>query len=146
MATKATYSEKLRDPRWQKRRLEIMQRAEFKCECCGDEKTEFHIHHTKYTGEPWQAPDEALECLCRECHFIKEDLKGVSRIEIISFCKTQLCVTVFLFDKILKEHAVAIYKREGRGDPKYKCMFFTEEWEKVNSSFNNVIQNTMING
>lgn len=31
----STYAEKLKDPRWQKLRLEVMNRNEFHCEICG---------------------------------------------------------------------------------------------------------------
>ncbi len=67
-----TYSEKLRDPRWQRIRLEVMQRDGFKCKCCGDEKTTLNVHHLKYHGEPWEAPPDELETLCDSCHAIRE--------------------------------------------------------------------------
>ena len=70
MKTK-NYNDKLKDPRWQRRRLEIMQRADFACEICGDRSEELHIHHKKYRGEPWDASDSELECLCSTCHTIK---------------------------------------------------------------------------
>lgn len=62
------YSEKLKDPRWQKRRLEIMERDLFACQLCTDTETELQIHHKKYTGEPWDAPNEDLVTLCAHCH------------------------------------------------------------------------------
>ena len=65
-----TYSEKLRDPRWQKKRLLIMKRDKFKCLLCGDKKTTLNVHHLKYTGNPWEAENENLQTLCQECHGI----------------------------------------------------------------------------
>lgn len=62
------YSEKLKDPRWQKKRLEILQRDNFTCQLCEDKTTTLHIHHKKYTGEPWEAPEEDLVTLCEHCH------------------------------------------------------------------------------
>jgi len=62
------YSQKLRSPKWQKKRLEILQRDQFKCCLCGDEETELHVHHLKYTGEPWEAPNDKLQTLCADCH------------------------------------------------------------------------------
>lgn len=67
-----TYSEKLKDPRWQKKRLEVMSRDEFKCRLCWDDKTTLHVHHTKYNGEPWEADSDCLVTLCEHCHFIIE--------------------------------------------------------------------------
>jgi hypothetical protein len=62
------YSEKLRDPRWQKKRLKIMERDGFTCLCCGDSKSTLNVHHKQYSGNPWEADDEALETLCEPCH------------------------------------------------------------------------------
>ena len=68
MSKKKTYSDKLKDPRWQKKRLKILERDNFSCVACGDEETELHVNHLKYTGEPHEAPDEDLETLCKHCH------------------------------------------------------------------------------
>ena len=65
-----TYSEKLRDPRWQKRRLEILQRDDWTCCRCGKKDQELHVHHTWYSKDckPWDYPDETLVTLCISCH------------------------------------------------------------------------------
>lgn len=63
-----TYSQKLKDPRWQKKRLEILNRDEFTCQNCGDAKTELHVNHIEYKGEPWQQSNEKLITLCKHCH------------------------------------------------------------------------------
>lgn len=65
---KKTYSDKLKDPRWQRRRLEILNRDDWKCLACGNHENTLHVHHKKYTGNPWEAPDEDLETLCERCH------------------------------------------------------------------------------
>lgn len=64
------YSDKLKDPRWQKKRLEIMQRDEFTCMICGDEETTLNVHHLYYEKDknPWDYPDTALITLCEDCH------------------------------------------------------------------------------
>ena len=66
-----TYSEKLKDPRWQKKRLEILQRDNFTCQLCGDTETTLHIHHKKYfkNKEPWDINNKYLVTLCKHCHF-----------------------------------------------------------------------------
>jgi len=74
MATK-TYSDKLKDPRWQKKRLEIMERDKFTCQCCGDTTTELHVHHKKYTAKNiWDEPNDNLSLICKHCHFIKHHM------------------------------------------------------------------------
>jgi len=67
------YAEKLKDPRWQERRLQIMDRDNWTCQLCGDTNATLHVHHKSYKGEPWEAPDEALTTYCEHCHFLTED-------------------------------------------------------------------------
>jgi hypothetical protein len=64
------YLKLLRDPRWQRRRLEILQLADFKCEECGARDRELHVHHRIYRGgaKPWEYADHELASLCKDCH------------------------------------------------------------------------------
>lgn len=62
------YSEKLRDPRWQKKRLKIFERDGFTCCRCGDSNEELQVHHLKYTSNPWDESDINLITLCKTCH------------------------------------------------------------------------------
>jgi hypothetical protein len=71
MSPAKTYPEKLRDPRWQRLRLEIFNRDEWKCRKCDDGRTELQVHHRYYqTGgvQPWEYPHDALLTLCAPCH------------------------------------------------------------------------------
>lgn len=70
MATKLTYKEQLLDPRWQRKRLEILQRDEFTCQVCYDSESTLHVHHKHYhKGRmPWEYADEELVTLCATCH------------------------------------------------------------------------------
>lgn len=68
-----TYSEKLRDPRWQRKRLEIMQRDNFTCKRCGSTDKPLCVHHWRYTGEPWEIGNRDLDTLCDDCHQSFED-------------------------------------------------------------------------
>lgn len=75
-----TYAEKLRDPRWQKKRIEVFERDGFKCRDCGDEKTELHIHHCFYErGDPWKTDAQFLLTLCKDCHFERQSLEDDCR-------------------------------------------------------------------
>lgn len=69
MATK-TYSEQLKDPRWQKKRLEIMERDKFTCQRCYDDESTLHVHHKHYhKGRmPWDYEPHELVTLCESCH------------------------------------------------------------------------------
>src|SRR3990167_8201193 len=63
------YQERLKDPRWQKKRLFILQRDNFECQLCFDAENTLHVHHKYYNNsDPWDAPDSALITLCAECH------------------------------------------------------------------------------
>lgn len=65
-----TYSEKLKDPRWQKLRLEILNRDEWTCQYCGAKDKTLHVHHYAYpkSGNPWDADGGDLNTLCEDCH------------------------------------------------------------------------------
>jgi hypothetical protein len=66
---KKTYSEKLKDPRWQKVRLKVMERDGFTCRDCGSIDKTLHVHHSHYCkGEPWETPAKFMLTLCDECH------------------------------------------------------------------------------
>jgi len=64
------YAKQWLDPRWQKRRLEIMQRDEFQCVDCGADTKTLNVHHIYYNrgADVWDYPDHALVTLCNECH------------------------------------------------------------------------------
>lgn len=99
------YSEKLKSPKWQKKRLEVLSRDNFTCCKCDDTETELHVHHLKYNGEPHEAELSDLETLCKHCHYfftfyeksIYDDygVKGVKKI-----LKTNLAYTILVEDTI----------------------------------------------
>lgn len=89
-----TYSEKLRDPRWQKKRLEILGRDNFTCVKCGDKETELHVHHLKYNGLPHEADSTDLETLCKHCHNATSFFKIDIIKSIKNGSKTYLCALV----------------------------------------------------
>jgi hypothetical protein len=66
----SNYWQKLQDPKWQKKRLEAMQRVEFCCELCGDSESMLQVHHKEYFKgrEPWDYELNQLAVLCGNCH------------------------------------------------------------------------------
>jgi len=94
-----TYSEKLKDPRWQKKRLEILQRDEFTCQCCLDKEKTLHVHHidTDYSIEPWDHEDSALITLCDDCHKLWHLIYG------LSYDHARISIIVKLHDRIEEE-------------------------------------------
>lgn len=82
MATKTTYQKKLLDPRWQKKRLEILNRDNFSCQICGDTTRTLVVHHKNYIygNEPWDYIDNNFITLCESCHeyehYYKDEVFG----------------------------------------------------------------------
>lgn len=71
-----SYAEKLKDPRWQRKRLEIMQRDDFTCQCCQDAEKHLNVHHLYYSGSnPWESKSDALVTVCQDCHTMLEEQK-----------------------------------------------------------------------
>lgn len=70
-----TYSEKLKDPRWQKKRLKVLQRDKFSCQYCYDKETTLHVHHMVYKNNPWDVSLNNLITLCKNCHSLVESCK-----------------------------------------------------------------------
>jgi hypothetical protein len=106
----AVYSDKLKSPLWQRKRLEVMQRYCFKCRLCGDTETSLHIHHLEYSGEPWQVDNDKLITICEDCHYVIEDQKinlindphaGIIKI------KSEGVTTLFLVSDL----GLSIYKK-----------------------------------
>ncbi len=71
-----SYKALLRDPRWQRKRLEVMQRAHFRCERCGNPNLTLNVHHQVYRSgaKPWEYADQELECICEACHQLEHGL------------------------------------------------------------------------
>lgn len=67
---KKEYFAKLKDPRWQKKRLKILERDNFTCAICGDTKNTLHVHHRFYLEglELWGYKDCVYITLCENCH------------------------------------------------------------------------------
>ncbi len=87
---KQNYWEKLKDPRWQRKRLEIMGRDSFMCMSCGDKDNTLNVHHKTYKkgAEPWEYNDENFITLCDDCHTSIHD--GIEEIKM-NMCNTLKC-------------------------------------------------------
>lgn len=70
MADEKSYFELLKDPRWQRKRLEIFNRDDWTCTSCFNKDKTLHVHHKKYKWgkKPWEYDDDSLTTLCEECH------------------------------------------------------------------------------
>lgn len=64
---------------WQKKRLEILNRDEWKCRRCTDQFTNLQVHHLYYKHDylPWEYENEAFITLCELCHLKTEFIKWI---------------------------------------------------------------------
>lgn len=81
MMAAMTYREQLLHPNWQRKRLEIMQRDEFTCQCCYDKETTLHVHHKQYVKGrlAWEYPNNELVTLCEGCHSVMHEELDILR-------------------------------------------------------------------
>lgn len=91
------YETWLKRKEWQKRRLYIFERDNFKCQCttCKTPDSILEVHHLEYLSydlKPWEYPDDMLITLCSVCHS-KENTRIKSEESFL--------VTIYLF--ILKD-------------------------------------------
>jgi hypothetical protein len=71
MAPKNNYLDQYKDPRWQKKRLEIMKRDEFSCQSCNDTESTLNVHHRvpyRKNIKIWDYENDELITLCENCH------------------------------------------------------------------------------
>jgi len=83
------YSEKLKDPRWQKRRLEVLERDEWCCQSCGDSESTLYVHHLYYARgkEPWDYPLNAYLTMCGECHEYEHNERSGNEKDLLDMIK-----------------------------------------------------------
>ena len=80
-----TYSEKLKDPRWQKKRLEILNRDNWACRSCEETTETLAVHHLLYRrgAEPWEYENDDLVTLCQTCHETERGDRGQAENELL---------------------------------------------------------------
>lgn len=103
MADKS-YSEKLKDPRWQKKRLEVMQRDGFKCTRCNCDTQTLHVHHIRYIEgrEPWDYEIIDLTTLCEDCHEFISTETELFYYEVRSWCMKHPIAAKVIFGILMK--------------------------------------------
>jgi hypothetical protein len=72
-----SYADLLKDRRWQKKRLEVLDAAGWVCERCesADNSQQLHVHHRRYVRgrKPWEYSVHELQALCESCHKLAGD-------------------------------------------------------------------------
>jgi 5-methylcytosine-specific restriction endonuclease McrA len=104
------YIDKLKDPRWQKKRLEILNRDSFTCDDCSDTNTTLVVHHEYYLAntEPWDYEEYCYTTLCEDCHKIRHfkfsNLEKFLIQLIVTFNKERSLSARLLFRKYILKH------------------------------------------
>lgn len=70
------FLEQIKHPKWQKKRLEILNRDSYKCQYCGNKNDELHVHHLIYhKGKMiWEYNNDYLITYCKGCHECHHEL------------------------------------------------------------------------
>ena len=86
-ATTNSYSSQYKNPKWQKKRLEILERDNFACRKCGDKESTLHVHHFEYTKgrKVWEYNDSNFATLCDSCHAEIHSLNDRIKYDIVHF-------------------------------------------------------------
>lgn len=101
-----TYAEKLKDPRWQKKRLEIMQRDKFTCIWCFRNDATLNVDHKIYRPRlnPWDYTNDDLQTLCENCHKKLSERRQKIADQIGRMDEADLSeLEIFLNDSLLKK-------------------------------------------
>lgn len=147
MAKKNNYTDKLKNPKWQKKRLEVLNLHGFKCEKCGCEDKELHVHHRFYIKgrEVWQYDNDVFQVLCCDCHE-KEHLKVKEINEVIPEKYKNLIVLVENLNKRrgrnqedLEMLLGTIIEDEERKDENYDLYYLSKTY-CVEGSFSDAIK------
>ena len=64
------YREQYRLPQWQKKRATILAYSKCRCQVCGAQDQQIHIHHSYYIKgrRVWDYPNCSLIAVCWSCH------------------------------------------------------------------------------
>jgi hypothetical protein len=112
-----TYIEKLQDPQWQKKRLEIMSRDGFQCIKCSSKTNTLTVHHFYYISGrmPWEYPSQSMVTLCRKCHVEGND-DSCPRPSYFYLWEVSACFEIGRQIEMLQQDI----------DPDEGCLFFIE--------------------
>lgn len=121
--SKEAYREKLLDPRWQKLRLEVLQRDNWTCQSCEDTKKTLHVHHIYYDREqelePWEYSPWVLVTLCADCHKAEPDAHRIAvqwLLYSLGCAGIRTAEQLGMVDMSIPDDALAFHKAGDRSD------------------------------
>ena len=99
------YADKLKDPRWQRKRLEVFERDNWACQHCTATDRTLAIHHKIYMPgfDPWDYSLDDLVTLCEYCHNAEYENRPIAEQELLAVLKRLIYASDFkYFTKRLK--------------------------------------------
>lgn len=105
----SSYTEKLKDPRWQKKRLEVLEQNHWQCHLCKSKERTLHVHHLYYKKgcDPWEYSRSQLTVLCEVCHAFVHATIGADRVG-----KNDTSPRSYVAYQVLAEAIGAIHERK----------------------------------
>lgn len=78
-----SYTDDIKEPLWQKRRVLIFERDGYKCQCPQHKGRQYslEVHHIDYIpgNKIWEYPDDMLITLCKACHSKENERSGAEK-------------------------------------------------------------------
>ena len=62
---------------WKLRSKVLIEKAGGKCSKCDYKGKGLTMHHLTYAYKPHTEPEEVLECLCQDCHYLKHEINKI---------------------------------------------------------------------
>ena len=109
-ARRTAYGEKLKDPRWQKLRLQVFERDEWACQWCYAKKRTLAVHHLWYEkgAEPWEAGMDSLLTVCELCHQQEYEYRNQYESELLEVLRRKGFSAVGILQFVRSFSAVAV--------------------------------------
>jgi hypothetical protein len=84
---------------WRKKRAEVIERADGRCEHCSSKTERLNVHHRYYEAgkKDWDYPTSSLEALCQKCHGEADEMRRrmMRAIGMMSWFQDE-CVLAFV--------------------------------------------------
>jgi 5-methylcytosine-specific restriction endonuclease McrA len=91
-----SYKEKLKNPKWQKKRLKVLERDNWSCQNCFTKNENLQVHHKTYVTtiqNPWDYPDLLLITLCDKCHEEERIRRPIFEQKILRYLRIHCTLT-----------------------------------------------------
>lgn len=126
-----SYAAKRKDPRWLRKRSEVLTSANFMCQDCGTATDSYlEVHHCIYIPrlEPWDYPNDLLMALCEECHEFRQARELDCHVRLARHLRLHPPHMLGVFAELLVEKELSEYY-EARGHLSHP--FWNGKREKV---------------